>query len=65
VVLNFGANDTFGGASSGAVTNIYPVGVGPVVLGPGNNHSLLVHMWNPGNATTAPSWEVEVGWWER
>lgn len=38
--------------------------VGPVVLS-GQNHCLLVHMWNPANATTAPSWEVEVAWWER
>jgi hypothetical protein len=65
VVINFGANDTFGGLTSGAAGSIFPVGVGPVALGPGGNHSLLVHMWNPGNATTAPSWEVEMGWWER
>jgi hypothetical protein len=38
--------------------------VGPVVLG-GQNHSLLLHMWNPANATTPPSWECEFAWWER
>lgn len=38
--------------------------VGPVVL-QGANHCLLVHLWNPANATTAPSWEVEMAWWER
>ena len=38
--------------------------VGPVIL-QGQNHCLLVHLWNTGNATTAPSWEVELGWWER
>jgi hypothetical protein len=65
IVINFGANDTFGGLTSGGAGAIFPVGVGPVALGPGGNHSLLVHMWNTANATTAPSWEVEVGWWER
>jgi hypothetical protein len=49
---------------NGAATVNITKNVGPVVLA-GSNHSLLVHMWNPANATTAPSWEVEAGWWER
>ena len=42
----------------------YPANVGPVVIA-GQNHCMLVHMWNPANATTAPSWEFELAWWER
>lgn len=38
--------------------------VGPVILA-GANHTMLLHMWNPANATTAPSWELEMAWWER
>jgi hypothetical protein len=38
--------------------------VGPLIL-QGQNHCLLLHMWNTANATTAPSWEVEMAWWER
>jgi len=35
----------------------------PIVLGPGN--SMEVHLWFPANATTALSYELEMGWWER
>jgi hypothetical protein len=38
--------------------------VGPLVIGPGN-HSMCVHTWRPANAVTAPTYEVEFGWWER
>lgn len=38
--------------------------VGPVVLG-AQNSSLILHLWNPANATTAPSWAWEIAWWER
>lgn len=38
--------------------------VGPVVLG-GQNSSLILHLWNVANATTAPSWAWEIAWWER
>jgi len=37
----------------------------PVILGPGNNHTFLLHVWFPGNATTAGNFEYEAGWWER
>ena len=42
----------------------YTCNVGPLAI-KGANHCLLVHMWNPANATTAPSWEFEIAWWER
>lgn len=52
------------GALSGAAALSIVKNVGPVVLR-GQNHCLLLHMWNPANATTAPSWEIEMAWWER
>ena len=40
------------------------INLGPVaVAGRNTTHSLLLYMWNPGNTTTAPSFEVEVGGW--
>ncbi len=55
--------DTPAGATNGAATAIYPAPMGPVIIAPG--HTFLLYMWNIANATTAPSWEVEVAWWER
>jgi hypothetical protein len=63
LVLRFGEgvdSQTINGAATVCITKH----VGPVVLA-GQNHSLLLHMWNVANATTAPSWEVEAAWWER
>lgn len=56
-------NDTPAGATNGAATAIYPAPCGPIIIAPG--HSFVLHQWNIANATTAPSWEVEVGYWER
>jgi hypothetical protein len=46
-------------------TNAVLVGMrsGPVMLGPGGNHSYLLHCWAVGQSS-APSFEVEVGYWE-
>lgn len=55
--------DTPAGATSGAATAIYPAPCGPIIIAPG--HSFLLYQWNIANATTPPSWEVEVAWWER
>lgn len=52
------------GPVSGAAANAIAKTFGPVVLS-GANHSLLLHLWNPSNATTPPSFEVEFAWWER
>jgi hypothetical protein len=63
VFINFGAlNDL--GAISGTAANRLTCGVAPVVL-EGQNHCMLIHMWNPANATTAPSWEFELAWLEK
>ena len=52
------------GTISGAAAICISKNVGPVVLS-GQNSSLLLHLWNPANATTAPSWAWELAWWER
>jgi hypothetical protein len=61
---------TFGQAPMAAVTNRtattatdIPTSLGPVVINPG--HSLVVYIYNTANATTAPSWEIEMGYVER
>lgn len=51
------------GNRSGTAAALFSVPCGPVVLG-GQNHCLLVHLWQPG-LSGAPSFEVEVAWWER
>lgn len=55
--------DTPAGATNGAAANIYPAPAGPIIIAPG--HSFLLYQWNTANATTPPSWEVEIAWWER
>jgi hypothetical protein len=66
VLLTFGdvVAGPAGGATNGAATLAIVKNMGPVVLG-GQNASLLLHLWNPSNATTAPSWAIEMAWWER
>lgn len=55
-------------ADTGALNGTAPIAiaknVGPVVLG-AQNSSLILHLWNVANATTAPSWAFEIAWWER
>ena len=57
-------DDGDAGNLSGAAAVAIVRNVGPIAL-MGQNHSLLVHLWNVANATTAPSWEIEMAWWER
>jgi len=35
----------------------------PVIIGGGD--SINFHLWYPAGATTAPTYEFEIGWWER
>jgi hypothetical protein len=58
---DFAVSSTMGGT---VATHLY-VPCGPIALGPGSNHSALIYCWFPANATTGPSFEVEIGWWER
>jgi hypothetical protein len=37
--------------------------MGPVVIGGGD--SINFHLWYPAGATTAPTYEFEIAWWER
>jgi hypothetical protein len=37
--------------------------MGPVIIGGGD--SLNFHLWYPAGATTAPTYEFEIAWWER
>jgi len=66
VLISFGNIAMAGqsGAMSGSASVCIPKNVGPVVLG-GQDDSLILHLWNPANATTAPSWAIEIAWWER
>jgi hypothetical protein len=58
-----GSSGAMGLISGGAAAR-YMIPVGPAVLG-GQDDSLILHLWNVANATTAPSWAFEIAWWER
>lgn len=66
ILITFGDPSNAGAAGllSGTAATSILKNVGPVVLG-GQNHSLILHLWNTANATTAPSWAPEIAWWER
>lgn len=68
VKIYFGNNEFVGEPVQHVVSGTAAVSiqkyVAPVVL-TGSNHTMSVHMWNVANATTAPSWEFEIAWWER
>lgn len=49
---------------SGATPRRFVTPMGHVALR-GQNHCLLVHLWNVANATTAPSFMIDCAWWER
>ena len=63
-ILAFGPVDS-GGAIllGGATAQRMVIPCAPLVIGPGKNVGLQI--WFPGNAATAMSAELEVGWWER
>jgi hypothetical protein len=63
VIVTFGSDFDMG-ALSGTAASVFKRNAAPIVL-EGQNHCMLVHMWNPANATTAPSWEFELGWVEK
>ncbi len=64
-VFQFGGLPSQGNTLNGTSPQIIQYSVPPVVLAPGGNHSMLLNLWFPANATTAPQFEVSVGWWER
>lgn len=52
-----------GSATPATAPSCFTAALPPVVIGPG--HSLLFHHYYPGAATTAPTFEFEIAWWER
>jgi hypothetical protein len=63
-IFNFGAVDISANQSLATATAIRQnIPMPPVIIGP--QQTLTMGMWFPGNATTAGSFEVEVGYWER
>lgn len=67
VVIVFGHNgdpeNGAGGTSlGGTAARQIVVNVGPIVLGPSNE--MIIHTWYPSNASTPPSWELEMCWEE-
>lgn len=66
--FNFGAAEnpvisTVGAAAPATAPMQYAVPMGPAVIGGGD--SLNFHLWYPAGATTAPTYEFEIAWWER
>jgi len=59
--MDFGEHSAGSGSLTGSSAGAYALSVGPAVIGPG--HSLLFYLWYP--AAAAPSFEYEIGWWER
>ena len=65
VFIKFGGIGISGsGSTNGSATQVFSFDVGPVILPAVVSAAMCVHMWNTANATTPPSWEVELGWWE-
>lgn len=52
-----------GSATPATAPSQFYMPMGPAVIGGGD--SLNFHLWYPAGATTAPTYEFEVGWWER
>lgn len=63
IFIKFGNFDNTFGPTNGAATNVYPAPCGQVYVAP--QTTLLIYLWNISNAVTPPSWEIEMGWYER
>lgn len=62
IMCDFGSFAAQGAALNGTAPVALPSSFGPIVLGGGD--SLNFHVWYPA-VTVAPSYEFEIGWWER
>lgn len=63
-IFHFGSVDFEANQSLATATAIREsIPCPPVILGP--QQTFTLGLWFPGNATTAASFEVECGWWER
>jgi hypothetical protein len=64
-LLIFGSVEMAGALIASATTaGRYLVPMPPVIIGPGNTQSALVHLWSPGSSA-APTFEFELGVIER
>ena len=52
-----------GAAAPATAAAAFSQTLGPVIIGGGD--SINFHLWYPAGATTAPTFEFELGWWER
>jgi hypothetical protein len=52
-----------GAAAPATAASQFYCPLGPVVIGGGD--SVNFHLWYPSGATTAPTYEFEIAWWER
>lgn len=52
-----------GSATPATAPAAFNAGMPPVIIGGGD--SINFHLWYPAGATTAPTYEFEIGWWER
>lgn len=62
ISMDFGEHSSGSAALTGAAAQVLPASLGPVIIGGG--HSLNFHIWYPA-ATAAPTFEFEIGMWER
>lgn len=63
-IFHFGSVDWEANQSLATATAVREsIPCAPVILGP--QQTFTLGLWFPGNATTAGSFEVECGWWER
>ena len=63
LVLVFGRDSLPGGNSGATGAARYAESCPPVVLGP--QQGLALNAWSPSNSITGPSFELDMGWWER
>jgi len=68
LLFNFGQVNSFainpvGAAAPATAQAAITASIGPIVIGGGD--SLLFHLFYPAATTTAPTYEFEIGWWER
>lgn len=62
-VLAVGSQAAGAGTLGGTVATRTVIPLSPVVVAPGD--CMLLHLWFPANAVTAPQFEFEAAWWER
>jgi hypothetical protein len=62
-VIKFGSIDGGGNIRGGTASTRLVVNAPPIIIGP--QQWISLHLWFPANAATAPTFEMEMGWFER